>query len=204
MVKSPTSPTQNLFLGSKNSPSLLPSKGGIPSPLGGGLGRSSSLGKSATSHMKWHTIHTKRFSLVPKCTLTSGSKYQKNATFVKEVCCFCAHVHSITVNSLSKLCVRTDILSSLNSTALFGDQDTVMKAIQEARKMREQIQREQLQHHQQGMEAKLSALTSVGLNNCRADKVRASCISRSLLHTRFWSPSEEPVSACLAQPPSET
>lgn len=47
-----------------------------------------------------------------------------------------------------------------------------MKAIQEARKMREQIQREQLQHHQQGMEAKLSALTSVGLNNCRVDKVR--------------------------------
>lgn len=66
-----------------------------------------------------------------------------------------------------------DILSSLNSTALFGDQDAVMKAIQEARKMREQIQREQLQHHQQGMEAKLSALTGMGLNNCsRADKVR--------------------------------
>uniref|UniRef100_A0A673ZYV4 SRY-box transcription factor 6 n=1 Tax=Salmo trutta TaxID=8032 RepID=A0A673ZYV4_SALTR len=50
----------------------------------------------------------------------------------------------------------------------------VMKAIQEARKMREQIQREQLQHHQQGMEAKLSALTGMGLNNCsRADKERA-------------------------------
>uniref|UniRef100_A0A665W6U9 SRY-box transcription factor 6 n=1 Tax=Echeneis naucrates TaxID=173247 RepID=A0A665W6U9_ECHNA len=65
------------------------------------------------------------------------------------------------------------ILSSLNSTALFGDQDTVMKAIQEARKMREQIQREQLQHHQQGMETKLSALSSVGLNNCRVDKERA-------------------------------
>uniref|UniRef100_A0A674M9T9 SRY-box transcription factor 6 n=1 Tax=Takifugu rubripes TaxID=31033 RepID=A0A674M9T9_TAKRU len=112
-VKSPTSPTQNLFLGSKNSPSLLP-KGGIPSPLGGGLGRSSSLGKSFPGFV---------------------------AFFVP-----------------------------LNSTALFGDQDTVMKAIQEARKMREQIQREQLQHHQQGMEAKLSALTSVGLNNCRTDK----------------------------------
>ncbi|KAM8762343.1 transcription factor SOX-6 isoform 5-T5 [Acanthopagrus schlegelii] len=109
MVKSPTSPTQNLFLGSKSSPNSLLSKGGIPSPLGGGLGRGSSL----------------------------------------------------------------DILSSLNSTALFGDQDTVMKAIQEARKMREQIQREQLQHHQQGMEAKLSALSSVGLNNCRVDKERA-------------------------------
>uniref|UniRef100_A0A3Q3NIA4 SRY-box transcription factor 6 n=1 Tax=Mastacembelus armatus TaxID=205130 RepID=A0A3Q3NIA4_9TELE len=109
LVKSPTSPTQNLFPGSKSSPNSLVSKGGIPSPLGGGLGRGSSL----------------------------------------------------------------DILSSLNSTALFGDQDTVMKAIQEARKMREQIQREQLQHHQQGMEAKLSALSSVGLNNCRADKERA-------------------------------
>lgn len=69
-------------------------------------------------------------------------------------------------------CVCPDILSSLNSTALFGDQDTVMKAIQEARKMREQIQREQLQNHQQGMEAKLSSLSSVGLNNCRMDKVR--------------------------------
>uniref|UniRef100_A0A8B9REA0 SRY-box transcription factor 6 n=1 Tax=Astyanax mexicanus TaxID=7994 RepID=A0A8B9REA0_ASTMX len=63
-----------------------------------------------------------------------------------------------------------DILSNLNSTALFGDQDAVMKAIQEARKMREQIQREQLQHHQQGMEAKLSALSGLGLNNCRTDK----------------------------------
>ncbi|XP_042340182.1 transcription factor SOX-6 isoform X5 [Plectropomus leopardus] len=109
LVKSPTSPTQNMFLGSKSSPNSLLNKGGIPSPIGGGLGRGSSL----------------------------------------------------------------DILSSLNSTALFGDQDTVMKAIQEARKMREQIQREQLQHHQQGMEAKLSALSSVGLNNCRADKERA-------------------------------
>ncbi|XP_019742478.1 transcription factor SOX-6 isoform X2 [Hippocampus comes] len=109
MVKSPTSPTQNLFPGCKSNPNSFANKGGIPSPLGGGLGRGSSL----------------------------------------------------------------DILSSLNSTALFGDQDTVMKAIQEARKMREQIQREQLQHHQQGMEAKLSALTAVGLNNCRVDKERA-------------------------------
>lgn len=100
MVKSPTSPTQNLFLGSKNSPSLLPSKGGIPSPLGGGLGRSSSLGKSSTSHMKRHAIHTKWFTPVPKCTLTLGSKYEKNAIVVK---LFCACVCSITVNLLSKL-----------------------------------------------------------------------------------------------------
>uniref|UniRef100_A0A8C9YW18 SRY-box transcription factor 6 n=1 Tax=Sander lucioperca TaxID=283035 RepID=A0A8C9YW18_SANLU len=121
LVKSPTSPTQNLYLGSKSSPNSLLGKGGIPSPLGGGMGRGSSLGKTFTSQTRSHTY----------------------------------------------------ILSSLNSTALFGDQDTVLKAIQEARKMREQIQREQLQHHQQGMEAKLSALSSVGLNNCRVDKERA-------------------------------
>lgn len=41
--------------------------------------------------------------------------------------------------------------------------------------MREQIQREQLQHHQQGIEAKLSALSAVGLNNCRVDKVWKTC-----------------------------
>ncbi|KAJ8396691.1 hypothetical protein AAFF_G00015290 [Aldrovandia affinis] len=106
-LKSPSSPTHSLFSGSKSSPNSL-AKSGIPSPLGGTLGRGSSL----------------------------------------------------------------DILSSLNSTALFGDQDAVMKAIQEARKMREQIQREQLQHHQQSMESKLSALSNMGLNNCRVDKER--------------------------------
>uniref|UniRef100_A0A3B5M480 SRY-box transcription factor 6 n=1 Tax=Xiphophorus couchianus TaxID=32473 RepID=A0A3B5M480_9TELE len=76
-------------------------------------------------------------------------------------------------SELIVLSLGIDILSTLNSTALFGDQDTVMKAIQEARKMREQIQREQLQHHQQGIDAKLSALSSVGLNHCRVDKSKA-------------------------------
>uniref|UniRef100_A0A8D3DP12 SRY-box transcription factor 6 n=1 Tax=Scophthalmus maximus TaxID=52904 RepID=A0A8D3DP12_SCOMX len=132
LIKSPTSPTQSLFPGSKNSPNSLLGKGGLPSPLGG-LGRGSSLGEDSR------------------------------------------------VSSLS-LSVCADILSSLNSTALFGDQDTVMKAIQEARKMREQIQREQLQHHQQGMEAKLSALSSVGLNNCRVDKVRTTIKPSSIGH----------------------
>uniref|UniRef100_A0A670XWK9 SRY-box transcription factor 6 n=1 Tax=Pseudonaja textilis TaxID=8673 RepID=A0A670XWK9_PSETE len=67
-----------------------------------------------------------------------------------------------------------DILSSLNSPALFGDQDTVMKAIQEARKMREQIQREQQQQQQQQphIDGKLPTLNSMGLNNCRAEKER--------------------------------
>ncbi|KAM3855023.1 transcription factor SOX-6 isoform 1-T1 [Vipera latastei] len=66
-----------------------------------------------------------------------------------------------------------DILSSLNSPALFGDQDTVMKAIQEARKMREQIQREQQQQQQQPhIDGKLPTLNNMGLNNCRTEKER--------------------------------
>ncbi|XP_069821104.1 transcription factor SOX-6 isoform X4 [Dendropsophus ebraccatus] len=105
-VKSPTSPTQNLFPPSKTSPVSLSNKSGIPSPISGALGRGSSL----------------------------------------------------------------DILSSLNSPALFGDQDTVMKAIQEARKMREQIQREH-QHQPHGLDSKMP-LNNIGLNNCRGDKER--------------------------------
>ncbi|XP_011854940.1 transcription factor SOX-6 isoform X21 [Macaca nemestrina] len=107
-VKSPTSPTQNLFPASKTSPVNLPNKSSIPSPIGGSLGRGSSL----------------------------------------------------------------DILSSLNSPALFGDQDTVMKAIQEARKMREQIQREQQQQQPHGVDGKLSSINNMGLNNCRNEKER--------------------------------
>ncbi|XP_049999142.1 transcription factor SOX-6 isoform X3 [Alexandromys fortis] len=106
-VKSPTSPTQSLFPASKTSPVNLPNKSSVPSPIGGSLGRGSSL----------------------------------------------------------------DILSSLNSPALFGDQDTVMKAIQEARKMREQIQREQ-QQQPHGVDGKLSSMNNMGLNNCRNEKER--------------------------------
>ncbi|KAL4613491.1 transcription factor SOX-6-like isoform X1, partial [Arapaima gigas] len=108
LVKSPTSPPHSLFPGSKGSPSSLSSKSAIPSPIGGSLGRGSSL----------------------------------------------------------------DILSNLNSTALFGDQDAVMKAIQEARKIREQIQREQLQHTPHGVDGKLGGL-GLNLNNGRGDKERA-------------------------------
>ncbi|XP_062318048.1 transcription factor SOX-6-like isoform X3 [Osmerus eperlanus] len=73
-----------------------------------------------------------------------------------------------------------DILSSLNSTALFGDQDSVMKAIQEARKMREQIQREQLHHHQQGLEAKLSALSGMSLNNGSKERMHFESLGQHL------------------------
>ncbi|KAM7415076.1 hypothetical protein PAMA_019757 [Pampus argenteus] len=80
-----------------------------------------------------------------------------------------------------------DILSSLNSTALFGDQDAVMKAIQEARSMREQIQREQLHQQQQqqqpghhSLEAKLSALTSMSLNNGNKERLHYETLSQHL------------------------
>ncbi|XP_047451527.1 transcription factor SOX-6-like isoform X1 [Mugil cephalus] len=78
-----------------------------------------------------------------------------------------------------------DILSSLNSTALFGDQDAVMKAIQEARSMREQIQREQLHQQQQqpghhGLEAKLSALTNMSLNNGNKERLHYETLSQHL------------------------
>ncbi|XP_055138267.1 transcription factor SOX-6 isoform X16 [Symphalangus syndactylus] len=121
-VKSPTSPTQNLFPASKTSPVNLPNKSSIPSPIGGSLGRGSSLGK-------WKSQH-------------------QEETY------------------------ELDILSSLNSPALFGDQDTVMKAIQEARKMREQIQREQQQQQPHGVDGKLSSINNMGLNNCRNEKER--------------------------------
>ncbi|XP_061057470.1 transcription factor SOX-6 isoform X5 [Eubalaena glacialis] len=121
-VKSPTSPTQSLFPASKTSPVNLPNKSSIPSPIGGSLGRGSSLGK-------WKGQH-------------------QEETY------------------------ELDILSSLNSPALFGDQDTVMKAIQEARKMREQIQREQQQQQPHGVDGKLSAMNNMGLNNCRNEKER--------------------------------
>lgn len=77
-----------------------------------------------------------------------------------------------------------DILSSLNSPALFGDQDTVMKAIQEARKMREQIQREQQQQQQpHGVDGKLPSMNNMGLNNCRNEKVMSPISPQSVTHS---------------------
>ncbi|XP_078076908.1 transcription factor SOX-6 isoform X7 [Mustelus asterias] len=63
-----------------------------------------------------------------------------------------------------------DILSTLNSTAFLGDQDAVMKAIQEARKMREQLQREQ-QLQLPGLDGKMSSMNSLGMN-CTGNKER--------------------------------
>ncbi|XP_072128625.1 transcription factor SOX-6 isoform X11 [Mobula birostris] len=63
-----------------------------------------------------------------------------------------------------------DILSTLNSTAFLGDQDAVMKAIQEARKMREQLQREQ-QLQQPSLDGKMPSMNNLGIN-CTGNKER--------------------------------
>ncbi|XP_061576874.1 transcription factor Sox-6-like isoform X2 [Cololabis saira] len=82
-----------------------------------------------------------------------------------------------------------DILSSLNSTALFGDQDAVLKAIQEARSLREQMQREQQLHQQgahqhqggqQSLEAKLAALSGMSLNNGNKERLHYETLSQHL------------------------
>ncbi|XP_029524419.1 transcription factor SOX-6-like isoform X2 [Oncorhynchus nerka] len=73
-----------------------------------------------------------------------------------------------------------DILSSLNPTPLFGDQDAVMSAIQEARKMREQIQREQLHHQQQSLEAKLTALSGMSFSNGSKERMHFESLSQHL------------------------
>lgn len=88
-------------------------------------------------------------------------------------------------NYLNKVCsLFIDILSSLNSPALFGDQDTVMKAIQEARKMREQIQREQQQQQQpHGVDGKLPSMNNMGLNNCRNEKVMSPIATQCVIHS---------------------
>uniref|UniRef100_A0A8C8I9I3 HMG box domain-containing protein n=1 Tax=Oncorhynchus tshawytscha TaxID=74940 RepID=A0A8C8I9I3_ONCTS len=73
-----------------------------------------------------------------------------------------------------------DILSSLNPTPLFGDQDAVMSAIQEARKMREQIQREQLHLQQQSLEAKLTALSGMSFSNGSKERMHFESLSQHL------------------------
>lgn len=58
-----------------------------------------------------------------------------------------------------------------------------MKAIQEARKMREQIQREQQQQQQpHGVDGKLPSMNNMGLNNCRNEKVMSPTGTASLIH----------------------
>lgn len=62
--------------------------------------------------------------------------------------------------------VPADLLSSLSSTAYMNDHEAVTKAFAEARQMKEQLKREQ-----QVLDAKVAAVSNLGLNNGRSDKV---------------------------------
>ncbi|XP_037099194.1 transcription factor SOX-5 isoform X6 [Syngnathus acus] len=67
-----------------------------------------------------------------------------------------------------------DLLSSLSSGAYLNDHEAVTKAFAEARQMKEQLKREQ-----QVLDAKVAAVSSLGLNNGRADKDKAALESLS-------------------------
>lgn len=59
------------------------------------------------------------------------------------------------------------MLSSLSSSAYLNDHEAVTKAFAEARQMKEQLKREQ-----QVLDAKVAAVSNLGLNNGRSDKVK--------------------------------
>lgn len=65
-----------------------------------------------------------------------------------------------------RLC-SADVLSSLSSSAYLNDHEAVTKAFAEARQMKEQLKREQ-----QVLDAKVAAVSNLGLNNGRSDKVK--------------------------------
>ncbi|XP_078276127.1 transcription factor SOX-5 isoform X4 [Rhinoraja longicauda] len=59
-----------------------------------------------------------------------------------------------------------DILSSITSSGYLNDHEAMAKAIQEARQMKEQLRREQ-----QALDGKVAVINTLGLNNCRMEKV---------------------------------
>ncbi|XP_053575086.1 transcription factor SOX-5 isoform X2 [Bombina bombina] len=81
---------------------------------------------------------------------------------------------SSTLASPSVRVSTIDILSSITSTGYLNDHDAVTKAIQEARQMKEQLRREQ-----QVLDGKVAMVNSLGLNNCRTEKEKASLESLS-------------------------
>ncbi|XP_077401615.1 transcription factor SOX-5 isoform X2 [Vanacampus margaritifer] len=85
--------------------------------------------------------------------------------------------HSVAPSSIGGPAARIssiDLLSSLSSGAYLNDHEAVTKAFAEARQMKEQLKREQ-----QVLDAKVAAVSSLGLNNGRADKDKAALESLS-------------------------
>ncbi|XP_066446871.1 transcription factor SOX-5 isoform X2 [Eleutherodactylus coqui] len=85
-----------------------------------------------------------------------------------------------------------DILSSITSTGYLNDHDAVTKAIQEARQMKEQLRREQ-----QVLDGKV--VNSLGLNNCRTEKVRGRAASSSPAARYAFLFSDKASLDCLSQ-----
>uniref|UniRef100_A0A8C9YIQ0 SRY-box transcription factor 5 n=1 Tax=Sander lucioperca TaxID=283035 RepID=A0A8C9YIQ0_SANLU len=68
----------------------------------------------------------------------------------------------------------SNLLSTLSTTAYLNDHEAVSKAFAEARQMKEQLKREQ-----QVLDAKVSAVNNLSLNNGRSDKDKAALESLS-------------------------
>ncbi|XP_062299347.1 transcription factor SOX-5 isoform X4 [Scomber scombrus] len=86
--------------------------------------------------------------------------------------------HSIAPSSIggppTRVSSIADLLSSLSSGAYLNDHEAVSKAFSEARQMKEQLKREQ-----QVLDAKVAAVSNLGLNNGRSDKDKAALESLS-------------------------
>ncbi|XP_061662653.1 transcription factor SOX-5 isoform X6 [Syngnathoides biaculeatus] len=86
--------------------------------------------------------------------------------------------HSVGPSSIggppARVSSIADLLSSLSSGAYLNDHEAVSKAFAEARQMKEQLKREQ-----QVLDAKVAAVSGLGLNNGRSDKDKAALESLS-------------------------
>ncbi|XP_077356214.1 transcription factor SOX-5 isoform X8 [Festucalex cinctus] len=99
------------------------------------------------------------------------------AAAAAKVCPAGSMKHSVAPSSIGGPPARVssiDLLSSLSSGAYLNDHEAVSKAFAEARQMKEQLKREQ-----QVLDAKVAAVSSLGLNNGRANKDKAALESLS-------------------------
>ncbi|XP_048410348.1 transcription factor SOX-5 isoform X1 [Stegostoma tigrinum] len=99
---------------------------------------------------------------IPSLKMSTGSSHLKP-------------VMSATLSGPPGRMTSIDILSSITSSGYLNDHDAVAKAIQEARQMKEQLRREQ-----QALDGKVAVINSLGLNNCRMEKVHEKTSLESL------------------------
>ncbi|XP_069765184.1 transcription factor SOX-5 isoform X6 [Narcine bancroftii] len=73
---------------------------------------------------------------------------------------------STTLSGTPGRMTSIDILSSITSSGYLNDHDAMAKAIHEARQMKEQLRREQ-----QALDGKVAVINTLGLNNCKMEKM---------------------------------